>query len=194
MSTMDRSAVDESMSRYGWLDDDDRALAALSVTLVELDPAAALDRLGPTRMLPEPMSVAAAGDEFLRTFTRRSLVVQTDRLDRWTVLIEPVGWAGATPEVLDRLSADGQAVNVFWTVNAVMRFGFARGGATVREFDPLLYDDPDGALPEERDLPFGDPGGALAAAFVLAERITVIGIERDWLLDRRRPTYVLPAP
>lgn len=194
MSTLDRSPVDEPMSRYGWLDDDDRALAALSITLVESDPAAALDRLRPTRMLPEPMSVAAAGDEFLRTFGRRSLIVQTDQLDGWTVLIEPVGWAGATPEVLDRLSADGRAVNVFWNVNAVMRFGFARRGATVREFDPLLYDDPGGALPEERDLPFGDPGGALAAAFVLAERLTGVRIEREWLLGRRRPTYEVPVP
>ena len=82
---------------------------------------------------------------------------------------------------------------MFWNVNAVMSFGFARAGAVVRAFDPLLYDGA-GALRDEAGLPFGEPAAALGAAFVLAERLTSIRIQREWLLNRRRPTYEIAAP
>jgi hypothetical protein len=118
-----------------------------------------------------------------------------DELDGWTTLIEPFGWAGATPDVLARLSADGgRAVNVYWNVNALMHVGWADDGRNVASFDPLLDDRLDGREPEENDLPFGDPERALRAALVLAERLTGVRIERTWLLDRTRPTSEIPVP
>jgi hypothetical protein len=140
------------------------------------------------------MTIAEAADSLPETFASKWLVVQTDQLDGWAVLIEPYGYAGAMPEVLASLSDAGQAVNIFWNVNALMHVGYAKAGSVVRSFDPLLDDRQDQGLPEEVGLGFGEPETALAASFVLAERLTGVAIERDWLMGRRRPTHVIPVP
>jgi hypothetical protein len=183
-----------ALGAYGWLDSDDPRLSALSLTLVRSTPEKALASLRPTRSIDGTLTLAEAGEAMLAAFDRSRLAVQVDELDGWTALIEPFGWAGATPEVLARLSDGGRAVNVYWNVNALMHVGWADGGRLVQSFDPLLDDRIDGRTAEEADLPFGDPALALRAAFVLAERLTGVRIERDWLLDRRRPTAEIPVP
>ena len=60
------------------------------------------------------------------------MIVQTDALEGWTVFVEPNGWATSDTDVLARLSHDGRAVNVFWNVNADMRFMVASRGVLVR--------------------------------------------------------------
>jgi len=186
--------IDQSLAAYDWVDADDPRLAALSLTLVRGAGEPPLERLGPIRPLPGLLTIGEAGDAMLTAFDRSRLAVQVDELGGWTILLEPFGWAGATPEVLARLSEGGRAVNVFWNVNAVMHMGWADNGGIVESFDPLLDDRADHRTPAEADLPFGDPERALRASFVLAERLTGVRIERDWLLDRRRPTSEIPVP
>lgn len=187
--------LDVSLAAYDWLDSDDRRLSGLSLTLVRPAGPQAVDRLNPTRDLEGELSLEQAGGLVLDRFDGSRLAVQVDQLDGWTTLIEPFGWAGATPNVLARLSAGGgRAVNVYWNVNALMHVGWADDGRIVASFDPLLDDRSGGGEPEEADLPFGDPERALRAAFVLAERLTGVRIERAWLLDRVRPTSEIPVP
>jgi hypothetical protein len=186
--------LDAALAAYAWLDADDPRLSALSLTLVRATPDEAVARLRPIRALDGPMTLGEAGDAVLDDFDGSRLVVQVDALDGWATLIEPFGWAGTDAGVLARLSAGGRAVNVLWNVNAVMHAGWADDGAVVRSFDPLLDDRRDDRLPEDADLPFGEPDAALRAAFVLAERLTGVRIERDWLLERRRPAWEIATP
>ena len=72
-----------------------------------------------------------------------------------------------------------------------MQFGLARGGATVRLFDPLLYYPSNDTLPEEHELEWG-VGHPRASALALMARLTGVGIDRAWLLDNRRMSYVVP--
>lgn len=181
-----------AQARYGWADSEDPLVEALSISLVA--PAgAAIDALRPRRLLPSPLTVAEALVETLRLddFAWGSVLAQTDTLGGWDVIVEPNGWAASMPEALARISAAGTAVNVFWNVNAVMSFTLARQGLITRTFDPLLYDG-DGALPEEEGLAWG-VGSPRAAALALLERITGVAVDRDWLLTRGRPTYVVPV-
>jgi hypothetical protein len=120
------------------------------------------------------------------------VLVQTDTLEGWTVFLEPNGWATSDTEVLARLSKHGRAVNVFWNVNAVMSFAVAKAGVLVRQFDPLLYDIDGDQLPEEAVLPFGEPGQVRAASLALLNQLTGLRIEPAWILERRRPTYIVP--
>ena len=188
------TTVDDSIAAYRWVDDPDPSLQGLSITLVQPAGSDALRRLGPSRSIPEDMTIDQASRTLPETFAAKWLLVQEDELDGWTVLIEPHGWAGATPAVLQRLSDGGRAVNVFWNVNALMHIGWAEDGRVVRSFDPLVEEREEQRLPEEADLPFGEPETTLAAAFVLVERLTGVRIERDWLVTRRRPTAAIPVP
>lgn len=123
--------------------------------------------------------------------------LQVDELDGWTVLIEPNGWLTADSQTFPRLSAGGEAVSVYWNVNARMQFQLARDGQTVRSFDPLFPDEePAGdPLPEEAGLSFGDVEGSLQeASLELLQRVTGVRITADWLLQRPRRTWDAPAP
>ena len=189
--------IDELLAEYAWADTSrEPSLEALSLTLVEPADDAHLDKLQPRTALPRPLTIAEALDASLDVddFAWGSVVVQTDVLGGWSVLLEPNGWATSMSEMLARLSERGQAVNVFWNVNAVMSFGLARAGAIVRQFDPLLYDTDIEPLPEELDLPFGEPGRVRAASLALLTRLTGVRIDPAWLLEPRRPTFVVPLP
>ncbi len=186
--------VEEALAAYDWLDADDPRLSALSLTLVRSTADDAVTRLRPVRPVEPAMTLAEAGDKVLRDFDPRRLLVQVDELAGWAALIEPFGWVGTDRTVLARLSEGGRAVNVEWNANAVMHAGWADDGRVIKSFDPLLDDRRDDRAPEEAGLPFGEPGPALRAAFVLAERLTHVRVERDWLLERRRPTFEIAAP
>ncbi len=150
--------------------------------------------LRPRAELPARLTVAQAlaAQDDLPDFAWGSVLAQTDSLDGWAVLIEPNGWTASTPETIARLSEWGEALNVFWNVNAVMSFSYARNGTLVRQFDPLLYDDGGKPLPEEADLPWGTDEPR-ASSLALMERLSGAHIERDWLLERSRPTFVVPV-
>jgi hypothetical protein len=182
---------------YRWADTSrDRRLEAISVTLVEPADDGVVAALAPRRELPGRLTIEralAAGLE-LDDFAWGSLVAQVDELGGWSVIVEPNGWAASTPAALARLSRLGRAFNVCWNVNADMTFGAATGGAIVRQFDPLLYDDADDRLAEEAGLPFGRPEQVRAASLALLTRLTGVGIDPTWLLDRERRTFIVRAP
>src|SRR5262249_33143347 len=89
-----------------------------------------------------------------------------------TIVVEPNGYLASLPEHQEKIARQGDAVSVFWNVNAVMRVLVLRGGALVREFDPLLYDDGGPPLPEEAGLAFGTTEQPRSAALAFLERCT----------------------
>jgi hypothetical protein len=186
-------STDDLLAAYAWAESADPRLEAMSITLVRPGDERALQVLAPREQLPGPMTVAQGlrAQDGIPDFAWGSVLVQTDSIDHWAALVEPNGWAASMPEVVARLSEQGEAVNAFWNVNAVMSFTLARDGGVVRTFDPLLYDALDGPLPEETDLPWG-VGRPRASALALMERLTGVRIGRDWLLERPRETFVVP--
>ena len=188
---------DPLLDAYSWADTSrDPRLDALTITLIEPPGDDHLAALEPRAMLPGPLTIAEALDASLgiEDFAWGSVVVQTDLLGAWSVILEPNGWVTSFPEVLARLSKRGTVVSLFWNVNAVMSFGVARHGALERQFDPLLYDADETQLPEELDLPFGEPGRVRSASLAFLTRLTGVRVKPAWLLEPRRPTYVVPLP
>jgi hypothetical protein len=121
-----------------------------------------------------------------------AMPLQVDRVNEALVFVEPNGWTGSERERLAALSRRSRAVSVFWNVNSVMRFLVADNGQVVRSMDPLLCD-ADGALAEEAELPFGEPGLPRAAALALLYRLTGFEVTRHWLTTERRPTYTVKS-
>jgi hypothetical protein len=114
--------------------------------------------------------------------------VQLDRLGDAVVAVEANGWAGTEDPRPAELSHGGAYVAAFKNVNADMQVVVARDGRVVRRFDALLYD-PEGALPEEAGLPFGEPGLAGAAMLALVERPTGVRLTREWVVDAPHPAF-----
>jgi hypothetical protein len=183
---------------FAWADDlgdgIDGGIDGLSIAVIRPvidDPArtfSVVERLLPDRIVLEAVDAAFQLDDF----AWGSEITLLDQLGDWTVAIQPIGYGTSLPEEVARLSAGGEAASVYWNVNAVMSASFARDGALVRTFDPLLYDAA-GALDAERGLPFGVTH-ARAAALAFLARITGVVIERDWLLMPRRATYRVRIP
>ncbi len=193
MPAGDEAAKSALPDAYRWAEAQDPRLEALSITLVRPDDERAIAELRPRSRLPDPATVSGAlhAQLDMPDFAWGSVLVQTDSLEGWATLIEPNGWAATLPGVIERLSQTGVALSVFWNVNAVMSFAYARGGVIVRTFDPLLYDAGDTSLPEEADLSWGTDSPR-ASALSLMERLSGVRIEQGWLLDRSRPTFVVP--
>ncbi len=119
-------------------------------------------------------------------------VVQAEELAGWLVLVEPGGWLLTDHALLAAVSAGGEAVSVFWNVNADMQFAYARQGVVLRSFDALLLDQSavGEPLPEEAGLDFGRPRIPVRARMLeLAERITGVTLDEDWLENRSRRTW-----
>jgi len=180
------------LRRYAWAENEYPLVEAISITLVQPADGSALTALRPRSEISARLTVAQGLAEAftLDDFAWGSVLAQSDRLGDWDVIIEPCGWAGSIPETLARLSVGGTAINVFWNVNAVITFSLARTGALVRTFDALLYDAAD-ALPEEQALRWG-VDAPRASALALMERLTGLPVERDWLLQRARRSFVIP--
>ncbi len=121
--------------------------------------------------------------------------VQLAEVGGSVVVVEPNGFLSADHDTLAALSRMGDAVSVFWNVNAHMAFTAARTGAVVRSFDPLFVpvdDETDGdRLPEEEGLPFGgEDADPQALALELARRLTGVHIEPGWLRETARDTWL----
>jgi hypothetical protein len=123
-------------------------------------------------------------------FVAERFAVQVGVLDGWAVLVEPNGYVCSQDAVLVRLATAGRAVTVFWNVNLDSRFGYARDGALLRVFDPVLGTSEVGPpLPEESDTQDEQP---IAAALALAEALTGVRVTERWLLGEARPTVTCP--
>ncbi|MEU4513871.1 DUF6461 domain-containing protein [Nonomuraea wenchangensis] len=151
------------MNSYEWLDD-----TAFCATFVRgLSPREALARLGIDVL---------DGDDEEGEFDEGLICARP--AEGGTILSESNGFAGTLPEVLQPLSAGTVTASVFVNVNLVAAFDHYADGRNVLTFDPLFGGDEDG-LPEdflanraELELAGDKPGGGLAAALLLAERLT----------------------
>ena len=139
--------------------------------------------------------ITFAEAEMQQDFNTGMHAVQADLVESqrgpWLVLVEPNGYLAQASEALAALSDADVALSVYWNVNALMRFGMYADGVLVRSFDPLLTDAGAEGKPlvEEAGLRFGVEGDSEAAAMTLAERLTGVAIEREWLLDERHRTW-----
>lgn len=88
--------------------------------------------------------------------------------------VEINGWQGSTSEVLGRLSAEGIAGSIYWSVNRSATLSIARGGEVLALFEFGIEDAPDvaeiGALLEGLDP--DDFGNLEQQVFVALERFT----------------------
>ena len=177
------------MSYDDWLDEVD----AVAVTLVlGLTPKNIGDVLRVDWSTQEQRDL----DEAFADQLNGRIGVQLDELGEWLAVIEPNGGLAVWPSALVPLSTAGRAVSFWWNVNSVMSFSLYVAGAAVRQFDPLFGDGGEGdPLPEEAGLLFGDEShNPRALALTLSERLTGQEISREWLLERRRPTYGAAGP
>ncbi|GAA1681199.1 hypothetical protein GCM10009733_092360 [Nonomuraea maheshkhaliensis] len=153
------------MSGYDWLDDE-----AFCATFVRgLTPHEALTRLGID---------VFDGDDEEGDFEEGLICARP--AEGGTILSEWNGFAGTLPEVQSRLSAGTVTASVFVNVNLVASFDHYTDGRKVLSFDPICGGNEDD-LPEdyladrmELGLAGDKAGGGLAAALLLAERITKV--------------------
>ncbi|GAA1725789.1 DUF6461 domain-containing protein [Nonomuraea bangladeshensis] len=153
------------MSDYDWLDDE-----AFCATFVRgLTPHEALARLGID---------VFDGDDEKGEFDEGLICARP--AEGGTILSEWNGFVGTLPEVLQRLSAGTVTASVFVNVNLVAAFEHYADGRNILTFDPIFDGDEDG-LPEdfladraELELFGNKPDAGLAAALLLAERITEV--------------------
>ena len=172
--------------RFDWTDE----VVAVCLTFVEgLSPAEVEALLSADQASHRSTTFERAADE--QDFVAERFAVQIGVLDGWTVVVEPHGYICTQDAVLAGLSTAGRAVMVFWNVNLDSRFfGYAREGALVRVFDPVLgtteVGDP---LPEESNSADDQP---IHAALALAEAVTGVHVTGPWLLGEARPTVTCP--
>lgn len=190
-------AVDAStdIARYAWADAEE-LVDGLSLLFVRPTPSRLAAGLAVRQEIPRRLTIREAQNELtaLDDFAWASEYLQVDALGDWAVFVSPWGWATSLEEITAAISAGGEAVSLFWNVNAVMSVVVAQNGRVVRSFDPLLDDDGGERLPEELGLPFGEPGSPRAASLVLAERLTGQAVDFDWLISRRRRTFRVALP
>ncbi|RCG25432.1 hypothetical protein DQ384_31715 [Sphaerisporangium album] len=153
------------MSGYDWLDDE-----AFCATFVRgLTPHEALARFGID---------VFDGDDEEGDFEEGVICARS--AEGGTILSEWNGFAGTLDEVLRSLSAGTVAASVFVNVNRVASFDHYADGRRILSFDPLFPGDEDGipedflADREELGLVGDESEGGLAAALLLAERITEV--------------------
>ncbi|WP_336026547.1 DUF6461 domain-containing protein [Geodermatophilus sp. FMUSA9-8] len=180
------------MSDYSFIE----RFEALTVTFVR---GSDLDRCGEVLRFRWPTeSQATLADAEMAQFDALAdtggaqAVLQVDELAGWLVFVEPGGWLTTDHALLGALSAGGQAVSVFWNVEADTQFAYARQGAVVRSFEAVLFEQSavGEPLPQEAGLGFGQPRIPVRALMMeLAERITGVTLDEEWLLDRSRRTW-----
>ncbi|GAB3148684.1 DUF6461 domain-containing protein [Microbispora hainanensis] len=153
------------MSGYEWLDDD----AFCAIFVRGLTPHEALARLG--------IDVFDGDDE--EGEIDEGLICARPA-EGGTILSEWNGYAGTLDEVLRPLSAGTVTASVFVNVNRLASFVHYADGREILSFDPLFPGDEDG-IPEDYLADRAELGlvgdkseGGLAAALLLAERITEV--------------------
>ncbi|MEI6666485.1 MAG: DUF6461 domain-containing protein [Chloroflexota bacterium] len=171
---------------FGWAAE----IPALCLTFLEgMSPAEVESQLCGDPTTRHTATFAEAADA--QDYAAERFALQFGEVDGWTVIVEPNGYVCSQDAVLEALSANGPAAMVFWNVNMDSRFGYARNGALVRVFDPVLgtgeVGDP---LPEEAGLPAATE--PIPAALMLAEALTGVTVDGPWVLDRERPTVTCP--
>jgi hypothetical protein len=110
------------VSDYSWI----QRLEAVTISLVR---GSDLDRCGqvlrfrwPTESQATYAEAESAQFDALAQTGGAEAVVQARELAGWLVFVEPGGWLTTDHALLAAVSAGGEAVSVFWNVNADMQF------------------------------------------------------------------------
>ncbi|MBG0824882.1 hypothetical protein HS048_29720 [Planomonospora sp. ID91781] len=123
-----------------------------------------------------------------------------DRLGEWTVIIEPTSSRGISTSLLKKISHEGVALSFYWTVNHDAYFKYAKHGHLLYSFDPLRLEMMDS---EEAEVSWATGNGVtldewnenwLAASLALAENITSIRLDEEWLQRPHLGVIVGPVP
>lgn len=106
-------------------------------------------------------------------------MVALRRLGDWVLVVEDDSGQGARPEVLRRVSANTEAVSVFWDADGTTRFSHALGGPVRSAFDAARPEQREGTHPDglehlRADLPWqrAASGESVELMLALAARIT----------------------
>ncbi|MBB4742959.1 hypothetical protein BJY16_006418 [Actinoplanes octamycinicus] len=111
-------------------------------------------------------------------------------IGRWQIALELNGYQGTRPEVLRGAAAGGEAVSVYWNVNANNALTYAVGGRTRFRFDLMSAADRSGPAAAELDALLAGLSFDVdwrAAGLAVAERITGLRLPADL------PSWDLPG-
>ncbi|MFB4278959.1 DUF6461 domain-containing protein [Nonomuraea sp. MTCD27] len=109
-----------------------------------------------------------------------------DQQGDWVVVVEPTSHRGITSALLRRLSSDGAALSVYWTVNGDAYVKWAEHGHVLYSFDPMALDI---VNPDEAEVGWVVEHGVgldvwaqdwFAATLTLAEKITSVRFDSAW--------------
>ncbi|PZG13747.1 hypothetical protein C1J01_29025 [Nonomuraea aridisoli] len=123
-----------------------------------------------------------------------------DQQGDWVVVVEPTSYRGISSALLKRLSVNGAALSVSWTVNVDAYVKWAEHGHVLYIFDPLALDimNPEMAevgwvVDQGVDLDAWDQNW-LAATLTLAEKITSVRLDPAWMERPHVGVTVGPMP
>jgi hypothetical protein len=113
---------------YRWMRTSQVAEAATVTVCTGLDEPEVLCAFGAVPDLPEPLEESwYDGDPWVTTLPVSDGVV---------LAVEFNGWQGSRTPTLEYASDKGLAASMYWNVNALSRFGAARGGEVRTRFEP----------------------------------------------------------
>ncbi|WP_431933314.1 DUF6461 domain-containing protein [Nonomuraea jabiensis] len=123
-----------------------------------------------------------------------------DQQGDWVVVVEPKSYRGMSSVLLKRLSLNGAALSLYWTVNGDAYVNWAEHGHVLYTFDPLTLDTTEPDLAEVGWVV--DQGVDLdawrqnwfAATLTLAEKITFIRLDPAWMERPHVGATVGPMP
>lgn len=117
----------------------------------------------------------------------------------WTVIVEPTSCRGGNSDLLAYLSDDGEALNIFWTVNHLAYLSYAADGREVASFEPL---DPESVGGSPVALAWLNGLSVTseqwqedwkAASFAVGEELSGIHLDRIWLGRQRWSAVTRPG-
>jgi hypothetical protein len=161
---------------YAWTESGEGFVA--TVALVKgCSPARALEIIGDGRATPVASAQEIRDWVDEQEYPAYGTSIEAGVIGDWTFVVESGGYQAMS--FIAQLSAGGEAVVIYQSVNADASFQYARNGAVIRSFDPLLFGWPQEGepLPEEEGIAFpgeGDELHPMPGSFLLAERLTGI--------------------
>jgi hypothetical protein len=180
-------------SAYRWLNDY-RPADTYAITIIRgLTVHQVRHRLGPTRQRLGALTPRAA-DNFALEHSTRSFapasVVQVQQLGPAVVVYQPAGMARAFFKAR-RISRHALLAAFITDIELDTSVEVARHGRIIRSFDPLFRPPRQGALPQEKGLPFGVPKvDVWDTSWAFLERVTRIHLSHEWFGGTHR-TYWL---
>jgi hypothetical protein len=189
----------EIISRYMWIEED--RWGANCITFVKSSNEDEILRcFGGDLTTEKQMTLGEAIESRIFTGSHGNdcSFVLAGRIGEWIVTEEFYGYQGVRHEVWRRASQGTEMVIMSWDVDGRAEFIYAVEGKEVVAFDMDFPEerggsDPDRLLDYMLELPFSAEN-RLASALALAERITGVRLEPNWIESKHRVVKVIPLP